>query len=317
MSDRKTLKPANTGADLTQPEPPGSPEVVEAKEERVGSLWSDAWRDLRRNPLFLISAVMIFFLLTVAIFPSLYTNIDPYAAKSCGLARSLGEPSASHWFGFDLQGCDIYARTIYGTRNSIIVGVLTTLLVGFVGSLLGLIAGLQGRWVDALLSRITDIFFALPLIIAGLLVLAIFQIGNVWSVSLVMAAFGWPQIFRIMRGTVLANKNNDYVMAAKALGAGPVRVARRHVLPNAAAPVIVIMTINLGVYIAAEAALSYLGIGIQPPSISWGLMVSDAQERFLTAPHALLFPAAALSVTILAFIMLGDAVRDALDPKMR
>jgi oligopeptide transport system permease protein len=315
MSEKTTVNTPNVGADFTPPEPEGL-EVVE-KEERVGSLWSDAWRDLRKNPLFIISAVMIVFLLSVAVFPSLYTSIDPYASKACDLSRSLIEPSGAHWFGFDLQGCDIYARTIYGTRNSIIVGVLTSVLVGLVGSLLGLVAGLQGGWLDALLSRVTDIFFALPLIIAGLLVLSIFQIGNVWSVSLVMATFGWPQIFRIMRGTVLANKNNDYVMAARALGAGSMRVAARHVLPNAVAPVIVIMTINLGVYISAEAALSYLGIGIQPPSISWGLMVSDAQDRFLTAPHALLFPAAALSVTILAFIMLGDAVRDALDPKMR
>jgi oligopeptide transport system permease protein len=315
MSEKTTVNTPNVGADFTPPEPEGL-EVV-GKEERVGSLWSDAWRDLRRNPLFIISAVMIVFLLSVAVFPSLYTSIDPYASKACDLSRSLIEPNGAHWFGFDLQGCDIYARTIYGTRNSIIVGVLTSVLVGLVGSLLGLIAGLQGGWLDALLSRVTDIFFALPLIIAGLLVLSIFQIGNVWSVSLVMATFGWPQIFRIMRGTVLANKNNDYVMAARALGAGSMRVAARHVLPNAVAPVIVIMTINLGVYISAEAALSYLGIGIQPPSISWGLMVSDAQDRFLTAPHALLFPAAALSVTILAFIMLGDAVRDALDPKMR
>jgi oligopeptide transport system permease protein len=298
-------------------DPPETSAEAKQKEERVGNIWSDAWRDLRKNPLFIISGLLILFLLVVAVFPGWFTHVNPYSAKSCNLSDSLTRPDGDHWFGFDLQGCDIYARTVYATRNSIVVGVLTSAIVGLVGSLLGMAAGLAGGWIDAILSRVTDIFFALPLLIAGLLVLSMFHIGNVWSVSLVMAAFGWPQIYRIMRGTVLANKNNDYVMAARALGAGPARMAFRHVLPNAVAPVIVIMTINLGVYISAEASLSYLGIGIQPPDISWGLMISDAQERFLSAPHALLFPAGALSVTVLAFIMLGDAVRDALDPKTR
>jgi oligopeptide transport system permease protein len=313
----KTVDGPKADNDVLIQESPETAAEAQEKQERVGNIWTDAWLDLRKNPFFIISGVLIVFLLVVAIFPGWFTDINPYSAKSSDLSNSLVAPSGDHWFGFDLQGRDIYARTVYATRNSIVVGVLTSAIVGLVGSLMGMAAGLAGGWVDALLSRITDIFFALPLLIAGLLVLSMFHIGNVWSVSLVMAAFGWPQIYRIMRGTVMANKNNDYVMAARALGAGSSRMAFRHVLPNAIAPVIVIMTINLGVYISAEASLSYLGIGIQPPDISWGLMISEAQERFLQAPHALLFPAGALSLTVLAFVMLGDAVRDALDPKTR
>jgi len=180
-----------------------------------------------------------------------------------------------------------------------------------------MLAGLIGGWTDALLSRITEVFAGLPLIVGGLLIMSIWGGGDVWSVSLIMAILGWPQVFRIMRGEVIANKYNDYVTAARALGADSWRIAFRHILPNTLAPVIVITTMNLGVYIGAEAALSYLGIGIQYPNISWGVMISDAQDRFLTSPHALLFPAGALSLTVLAFIMLGDVVRDAFDPKMR
>ncbi|MFF2657805.1 ABC transporter permease [Kitasatospora sp. NPDC058032] len=287
------------------------------KPERVASLWSDALRDLRRNPVFIIGAVLVFCLLVISAVPQLFTDGSPFAGGACDLDNSLKRPSAEHWFGFDVQGCDIYTRTIWGARNSVTVGVLTTLTVTVVGSLLGLLAGWKGGIVDSILSRFTEIFFSIPLLLGGMLIMSMWGSGNAISVSVVMAVLGWPQIFRIMRASVLANKNNDYVMAARALGAGSGRITFRHILPNAVAPVIVVAAISLGVYIGAEAALSYLGIGVQPPQISWGLMISDAQPRFLNAPHVLLFPAAVLSITVLAFIMLGDAVRDALDPKLR
>ncbi|MFJ2777631.1 MULTISPECIES: ABC transporter permease [unclassified Kitasatospora] len=287
------------------------------KPERVASLWSDALSDLRRNPVFIIGAVLVLCLLVIAAVPQWFTDGSPFAGGACNLDDSLKRPSAEHWFGFDVQGCDIYTRTLWGARNSIIVGVLTTLLVTLVGSLLGLVAGWKGGIVDSILSRFTEIFFSIPLLLGGMLIMSVLKTGNAYTVSLVMAVLGWPQIFRIMRASVISNKHNDYVMAARALGAGSGRITFRHILPNAIAPVIVIAAISLGVYIGAEAALSYLGIGVQSPEISWGLMISDAQPRFLNAPHVLLFPAAVLSITVLAFIMLGDAVRDALDPKLR
>ncbi|AXE22807.1 ABC transporter permease [Streptomyces globosus] len=286
------------------------------KPERIASLWSDAWRDLRSNPIFLIGAFLVFCMLVLSAVPGWFTSGTPFAANACTLQNSLKPPTGENWFGFDVQGCDIYTRTIWAARNSVIVGVVTTTLVLTVGGALGLLAGWLGGLVDSILSRITEIFFAIPLLLGGMLIMSGRE-GNAWTVSAVLATLGWPQIFRIMRSSVLQHKNNDYVVAARALGASTMRITLRHILPNAVAPVIVIGAISLGVYIGAEAALSYLGIGVQPPEISWGLMISDAKDRFLQAPHVLLFPAAALSITVLAFIMVGDAVRDALDPKLR
>ncbi|QGV78757.1 ABC transporter permease [Streptomyces ficellus] len=315
--------PENTSTTVEESEAvktatPGGPvRTKEDKPERVASMWSDARRDLMHNWVFLVSAVLIVFLLVMAVFPQLFTSQDPYSKGFCDLANSVTPPSGAHWFGYDVQGCDIYARTIYGARNSIIVGVLTSVLTTLAGGVLGMVAGLRGGWLDALVSRFTEIWFAIPTLLGGLLVLAMLGSGNVVTVSLIMAVLGWPQLFRIMRGSVITNKQNDYVMAARALGAGGWRIAMRHILPNALAPVIVVSTINLGVYISAEAAFSYLGIGVQAPNISWGLMISDGQDRFLSAPHMVLFPSLFLSITVLAFIMLGEAVRDALDPKLR
>ncbi|MFF8288032.1 ABC transporter permease [Streptomyces sp. NPDC016309] len=315
--------PENTSTTVEESEAvktaaPGSPvRTKQDKPERVASMWSDARRDLMRNWVFLVSAVLILFLLVMAALPQLFTSGDPYAKGFCDLSNSVTPPSGAHWFGFDVQGCDIYTRTIYGTRNSIIVGVLTSVLTTLAGGVLGMIAGLRGGWLDAVVSRFTEIWFAIPTLLGGLLVLAMLGTGNVVTVSLIMAVLGWPQLFRIMRGSVITNKQNDYVMAARALGAGGWRIAMRHILPNALAPVIVVTTINLGVYISAEAAFSYLGIGVQSPNISWGLMISDGQDRFLSSPHMVLFPSLFLSITVLAFIMLGEAVRDALDPKLR
>lgn len=283
---------------------------------KPASLWSDAWDDLRRRPLFIGSAVLILILVVMAIFPQIFSPIDPYDARTCVLANARSGPSAAHWFGTDNQGCDVYARTIYGARISIIVGICTTLATLIFGGLLGLIAGFAGGVTDSVLSRCTEIFFAIPSVLGALLLLTVLP-SSVWTVVLALAIIGWPMTFRITRAAVISAKNQDYVLAARALGAGRLRLMFRHILPNALAPVIVIATINLGTYIAAEAALSFLGVGIQSPDISWGLMIADARERFLEAFGPLLFPAFFLSLTVLAFIMLGDAVRDALDPKLR
>ncbi|MGW5851577.1 ABC transporter permease [Streptomyces sp. NPDC055254] len=308
MTDTQIAGAPSAGAPADQSDP--------KKKNREASLWSDALSDLRRNPVFLIGAFLVLCMLIISAFPQWFTSASPFEAAACKLEDSLKTPSADHWFGFDIQGCDVYTRTVWAARNSVIVGIVTTSLVVLVGGSLGLLAGWTGGVIDSVLSRFTEIFFAIPLLLGGMLIMSALP-GNAWTVSLVLAILGWPQIFRIMRSSVLQNKNNDYVMAARALGAGTLRITIRHILPNAVAPVIVVGAISLGVYISAEAALSYLGIGVQPPEISWGLMVSDASVRWLQAPHVLLFPSAALSITVLAFIMVGDAVRDALDPKLR
>ncbi|GAA1191091.1 ABC-type dipeptide/oligopeptide/nickel transport system permease subunit [Kitasatospora gansuensis] len=291
-----------------------------AKREEARSLWGDAWRDLRRRPIFLISAVLIVLLVIIAAFPGLFTNADPRQADL--VHNYLRKPDwadifGAGWFGYDGQGRSIYARVLYGARASIIVGVCVTLAVTVTGGLAGMLAGYFGGWVDAIISRIVDIFFGIPLLLGALVLLNAFTTRTVWSVVVALAFLGWTQIARVMRGAVLTVKQADYVVAGRALGAGTNRLMFRHILPNAIAPVIVVATIALGGYITAEATLSFLGIGLQDPTISWGVDISSAQKVIRTAPFALFFPAAALSVTVLAFIMMGDAVRDALDPKLR
>lgn len=290
-------------------------------EDEARSLASDAWRSLKKNPIFWFSVVLIVLFIVMAIWPSLFTNRPPDAAV---LAQAREKPNANAWFGRDIQGYDIYSRTIYGARASILVGVFTSIATVLIGGFMGVLAGYAGGWVDSLISRVTDIFFAIPLLLGGILFMATLPNNEntpyfvvVGKVVLVMAIFGWPGLARLMRSSVLQVKPNDYVQAARALGASPWRIVRAHVLPNALAPMVVVATINLGVFIAVEATLSFLGIGLTPPAISWGVSISDALVALRTTPHILFFPSIFLSLAVLAFIMLGDAVRDAFDPKSR
>ncbi|MFJ5232575.1 ABC transporter permease [Kitasatospora sp. NPDC088391] len=291
-----------------------------AKPEKPRSLGLDAWHDLRKRPIFLISAALIVLLIAFAIAPSLFTSVDPRAGDLRN--HYLSKPNYLHffqadWFGYDGQGRSIYARMIYGARASVVVGICVTAGVTVLGGLLGMVAGYYGGWVDTIVSRFTDMVFGIPLLLGALVMLNAFQVRTVWSVVFALVVLGWTQMTRVMRGSVITVKQSDYVTAAKALGAGTGRIMFKHILPNAIAPVIVVATIALGGYIATEATLSFLGIGLQDPTISWGIDINSAQKVIRTAPFALFFPAGMLSVTVLAFIMLGDAVRDALDPKLR
>lgn len=292
--------------------------------EKARSLWSDAWRELRRKPFFWVSLALILLFVVMATFPQLFTSIDPLHAD---LSRAREKPSfGGSLFGRDGQGHDVYARTIYGARSSILVGIFATLATTILGSIIGIMAGFFGGWADALLSRLGDVFFAIPLLLGGILILYTFPsdlqtpyLVVVGKVVMALAILGWPNIARLMRSSVLQVLPNDYVQAARALGASSPRIIISHILPNALAPVIVVATINLGAFIAAEATLSFLGIGLQAPVISWGLAISEASGIGLirAVPHMLIFPSLFLSLTVLAFIMLGDSVRDALDPKLR
>lgn len=282
------------------------------------SLWAEAWKNLRRRPLFIISSVMILILVVIALFPGMFTNVAPN--ENCQLANSLGAPAPGHPFGFTYQGCDVFARVIYGTQASLAVGMLSVLCVLVIGVTLGALAGYYGGWLDAVLARLGDIFFALPLILGALVLtqLPMFRENkSVWTVVLVISLLAWPQMARITRGAVIEVRNADFVTAARALGVSKFGSLLRHVLPNALAPVIVLATLELGVFIVAEATLSFLGIGLPPSIMSWGNDIAGAQVAIRTNVAILLYPAAALSITVLSFIMLGDAVRDALDPKAR
>ncbi|MGH8868001.1 MAG: ABC transporter permease [Actinomycetes bacterium] len=281
---------------------------------RRASLGSDAWRELRRNPVFLLSMTVIVLMVTIAAVPSLFTNADP---RACTLDRSQQGPSAQHWFGFDVQGCDYYANVIYGARPSIVIGISVSVVSALVAVLLGSLSGYYGGIVDAVISRVTDVFFGMPFVLGALVMLSVFAERSVGLVAGVLVVLGWMTMTRLMRSSVLAAREMDYVNAARALGASDLRIMRRHILPNAVTPVMVYATVTVGIIISLEATLSFLGVGLQLPEISWGLQIQVAQNYFLESPHLLLFPAVFLSVTVLSFIMLGDAVRDAFDPKLR
>ncbi|GAA3329100.1 oligopeptide transport system permease protein [Paeniglutamicibacter sulfureus] len=281
------------------------------------SMWAQAWRSLRTQPLFIISALLILLVIAVAAFPGLFTSTSPTA---CSLSFARQGPSAGHPLGFTFQGCDIYARIMYGAQASVLVGLFTTIAVVVFGGILGALAGYYGGWLDAVLARLADIFFALPLILGAIIIMqlpAFRENRSIWTVIITLAIFGWPQMARITRGAVIEAKSSDYVMASRSLGLSKFKTLVKHVVPNSLAPVIVVSTISLGIYIVAEATLSFLGLGLPPSIMSWGNDIASAQISVRNNPEILMWPALALSITVLSFIMLGDAVRDALDPKSR
>lgn len=279
------------------------------------SMWADAWRTLRRNPLFIVSAVLIVLIVFVALFPKVFTRQDP---NFCDLNKSLSNAASGHPFGYDLQGCDVFARTVYGTRTSVSVGILTTLLVLVVGTLIGAFAGFFAGWIDAVLSRVTDIFMAIPLLLGAIVVLQMFRTSSsIWKIVLVLTLFGWTSTERIARGSVMESKNLEFNTASTALGSTPLRNLFRHIMPNSMASIIVVSTTSLGTYIVSEATLSFLGIGLPSTTVSWGGDIANAQTILRTNPMVLFYPSVALAITVLAFIMLGDAVKDALNPKSR
>jgi oligopeptide transport system permease protein len=284
-------------------------------DEAPSSLWSDAWRDMSHRPLFWVSALMIVVIVVVAVAPGAFTSLLP--RSGCSLANSLLPPSGEHFFGTDKNGCDIYTRTLYGARASVLVGVLSTVFVVVLGTAIGAIAGYYGGWLDTLVSRITDIFFAVPFVLAAIVILSVIPSRSALAVAVVLASFGWTTIARITRGAVLSVKNNEFVTAAKALGMSRGAILWRHVLPNSSAPIIVYSTVALGTFIVAEATLTFLGIGLDPSTVSWGGDLSNGQTSIRTNPEIMFYPAAALAFTVLGFIMLGDVVNDALDPKAR
>jgi oligopeptide transport system permease protein len=238
--------------------------------------------------------------------------------NNCLLANSNGAPVAGHPLGFTKQGCDVYSRIIHGTSTSLSVGIIVTLLTAGLGILFGAFAGFYGRWLDAVLSRVGDIFFAIPYILAAVVIMSVFSANrNIVVLSLAIGLFAWPSTARVLRAEVLRVKNSDFVMASTAIGVSNFKILLRHVLPNSIAPVIVITTLSLAAAIVAEATLSFLGVGLPPTFMSWGNDINAAQSDLRNAPQTLIYPSLALTITALSFIMMGEVMRDALDPKAR
>ncbi|GGO24787.1 putative peptide ABC transporter DppC [Microbispora rosea subsp. aerata] len=275
----------------------------------------DAWLELRGRAVFWFSAAVLVVALAMAAFPGLFTRLGPNEA--CDLSLSKHGPDDGALFGYDLQGCDYWSQVVHGTRASIVVGVAVTVFALLISIVLGLIGGYYGGLADAVISRVTDVFFGIPFVLGATVVLVAFPDHGIWAMTLVLVLLGWTTMTRIMRGQVIAVKEMDFVAAARMLGASDRRLMFRHILPNSIAPVIVVAMLNVGNVIAGEATLDYLGVGLQYPDVSWGLQLNIAQTFFADHPHLLVFPALFLTATVLSFLMLGDVVRDALDPRLR
>ena len=276
------------------------------------SLWGDAWKRLRRNRLALVSA---FVLAAVALF-SFGAPLLPFLPDPTAQDLVLGPtgPAVSHWCGTDLLGRDLFARVLYGGRISLLVGLVGTFVSLTIGVAYGAISGYAGGRTDDLMMRFVDTLYSLPYIFLVILLLVFFS-NSLIMLFIALGAVQWLTMARIVRGQVLAIKQQQYIEAARALGASPLRIIFRHIVPNVLGPVIVYATLTIPSVMLQEAFLSFLGLGVQPPAASWGSLVSEGATLLAFFPWLTVFPGAALSVTLLCFNFLGDGLRDALDPR--
>jgi oligopeptide transport system permease protein len=277
------------------------------------SLWSDAWRRLRRNRLALISAIYLVGLVGVALIALVYT---PYSYRDVGVTMPYSGPSTSHWLGADIVGRDVLSRLMVGAQISLIVGVGTQVLVLGVGVPLGLFVGYYGGWLDTVVSSIIGVFYGIPnLLIAMILLLLLGPSLN--NIIIAIVATSWMDMTRLVRGQTFGLREREFIEAARASGAKPLKILFGHILPNSLGPIIVQATFGVPAAILFEAFLSFLGIGVQPPTASWGSMAADGLTAIRIAPHMVIVPSIALSLTLMAFNFLGDGLRDALDPRQR
>lgn len=289
--------------------PPGDPSLV-VLATRPRSPWLDGWRHFRRDRIAMASVIFLALVAILAIAAPLVSRYPPDAQDFLPFVK----PGAAHWMGTDELGRDQWSRVVYGARISLEVGIGSQLIALAIGLVIGAWAGFGGRLADSLLMRLTDIGQALPPLLLALLFLAVF--GN--STAVLVLAIGlatWPVMARIVRAQVLQLREQDFVEAAYAIGSSPRRVLIRHVLPNATGPIIVQVTFGIAQAIFAEAFLSFIGLGPPPPSSSWGRLVADGYEFLRTSPYLVLFPGIALSLTLVALSFVGDALRDAFDPR--
>jgi peptide/nickel transport system permease protein len=273
---------------------------------------TEVWRRFRRNRMAMAGLIFLVLLCVAAIFAPLITRYSPTER----VPQYRQGPSTAHWFGTDAIGRDMFARVIYGARVSLKIGFTATAMTIVIGLLIGATSGFFGGWIDTALMRVTDVFLAIPYIVLAIAIATVFG-RSVNSVIVVLGLTSWLGLSRIVRASFLSLKQQEYVEAARALGYSRTRVVFRHILPNALQPIIVYGTIAVGSVILAEAALSFLGVGPQDPTPSWGLMVSQGKGDVASAFHLLAFPGGAICLTVLAFVLIGDGLRDALDPKLR
>ncbi|MEG6566897.1 ABC transporter permease [Thermoanaerobacterium saccharolyticum] len=277
------------------------------------SYWQDAWRRLRKNKVAMASLV---FLILLVIMSIIGPHLRPFDYAHQDLFNTNKPFSKVHWFGTDYLGRDLFVRVWMGARVSLFIGVVIALLDAIIGVTYGGIAGYFGGQVDNIMMRIVDILYGIPYLILVILLMVVMGQG-LWTIITAMVMTGWVGMARIVRGQVLQLKEQEFVLAAKTLGASPGRIILRHLIPNALGPIIVSMTFDVPNAIFSEAFLSYIGLGIRAPLASWGTLANDATQVLLMYPMQLFIPGFFISITMLAFNMLGDGLRDALDPRLR
>lgn len=267
----------------------------------------------RQHPQAMIGLVLLVVLAGLALAAPWIAPFDPTQTDLTG--RRLLSPSTVHWMGTDDLGRDLWSRVLFGARISLLIGFLSVVIAITLGTAIGAIAGYAGGWVDAVLMRIVDLFLSIPRLILLLTVVAVFPRATIGLIVAVLGLTGWMGVSRLVRGQVLAVREREYVTAARALGYRPTRILTRHILPNVMTPVIVAATLGIGNAILAEAALSYLGFGVQPPTPSWGTIIQSGGDRMIDAWWITTFPGIAIVLTVMAFNLVGDGLRDALDPR--
>lgn len=288
------------------------PQISNDREQSV-SPWKDAFRSLRKNKLALVGAGIIGFFILIAIVAPLVTS---HGINDQDMTLRLQPPSAEFWFGTDDFGRDIFSRIVYGARISLWVGFFAVTGALVFGTLLGIIAGYYGRFVDTIISRFFDIMLAFPSILLAIAIVAILG-PSLENALIAIAIVNIPIFGRLVRSKVLSIKNEEYIMAAKAQGMKNSRIILHHILPNSLSPIIVQATLGFGTAILEAAALGFLGMGAQPPDPEWGKMLSDARSFIQSAPWTVLFPGISIMLLVLGFNLIGDGLRDALDPKMK
>jgi oligopeptide transport system permease protein len=294
--------------------PATTQELQETLAREQVSLWADAWRRLRRNRLALIAFIYLCLVVLVALIAVVWT---PYPMAHQGVDLPFNPPSGAHPLGADSSGRDILSRLMVGAQISLIVGVGTQLVVLAVGVPLGLIAGYLRGWFDNVLSLLINVFYGIPDLLVALILVVLLGRSSLFTIIFAIAVTRWMDMARLVRGQTLSLREREFVEAAKSSGTKPQRIIFRHILPNALGPVIVQATFGVPQAILFEAFLSFLGLGVPPPSPSWGSMAAEGVAAMRISPHIVLFPAIALSLTLMAFNFLGDGLRDALDPRQK
>jgi ABC-type dipeptide/oligopeptide/nickel transport system permease subunit len=277
------------------------------------SLWSDAWRRLRRNRLALVATIFLTFLVVVALVSLVWT---PYRMSAVGVTQTYAPPSAAHLLGADELGRDLLSRLMVGAQISLVVGVGTQILVIAVGVPIGLLAGYYRGWLDTIVSFIINVFYGIPDILVAMIM--VFLLGpSLKNIIIAIVATRWMDMARLVRGQAFSLREREFIEAARASGARPLKMLFGHLFPNALGPIIVQATLGIPAAILFEAFLSFLGVGVQPPTPSWGSMANEGVAAIQYAPHMVIAPSIALSLTLMAFNFLGDGLRDALDPRSR